>query len=314
MTALGSGCGTTPARNGAQEAGMRSDTMTSASEGQQARGDAPKTEGKSPRSGAWLLGIGRKLAPFVLAGLAVSTGCSQTNETRTIGPYTLAISETTTPAVPPSGEGEGVYQTQATVVLPLIDRPKDLTGDRVKPYPRVIWYPSSALQVQLTYVITNLGAENTVIELLVDGFNEFVRYEPLAHVDDEGDVSTDLSMVNRRIIVPGKGRVMGTVSYDDFERMATALAIIMNQVPNPFHAVEEHTDLFTDPMTKPYLPSQIDGLTGFNLSLRSLGPNKIALEATVELIDHQGLLVAEGNASTARPPNTVIHPVVAETM
>ena len=43
-------------------------------------------------------------------------------------------------------------------------------------------------------------------------------------------------------------------------------------------------------------------------------PNKIALEATVELIDHNGLLVAEGNEATskARPPTTKYHPVIAE--
>jgi hypothetical protein len=291
---------------------MRSESRHFTENATSARGFAPIAEGKSPRT-AWLRRAARTLASAVVGIAAlVSSGCSQTNETRTIGPYTLAITDTTTPSVPPSGNGDGIYQVQTTVVVPLIERPKDLTGDRVKPYPRVIWYPSSALQMQLSYVVSNLGDANTTIEILVDGFNEFVRYEPLAHIDDEGNASTDLSMVNRRVIVPARGRVSGTVSYDDFERMATALAIIMNGAPNPFHVVEEHTNLFTDPLTKPYLPTQIDGLTGFNVSVRSLGPNKIGLEATVELIDHEGLLVGEGSPSSARPPNTVIHPAVAE--
>lgn len=290
---------------------MRSESIERGARASATRAAPPATEGDSPRSA--VRGI-RRWSAVVLAGLAVgcalSFGCSQTNETRTIGPYTLAITDTTPPAVPAVGDSDPIFETRTTVVLPLIDRPKDLTGDKVKPYPRAIWYASSALQMQLTFVLTNLGAADTSVEVLVDGFNEFVRYVPVAHLSEEG-TSIDLSMVNRRIIVPAHGRATGTVSYDDFERMATALAIIENNAPNPFHVVEEHTNLFTDPQTKPLLPQVIDGLTGFDISLRSMGPNKIALEATVELIDHQGLLVPEGDPSTARPPTTVINPVVA---
>jgi hypothetical protein len=118
-------------------------------------------------------------------------------------------------------------------------------------------------------------------------------------------------MVDRRLLLPAKGRVTGTISFDDFERVAIELGIIMNGAPNPFHVVEPHTELFSDVQTKPYIPTLIAGLTGFDLSVRSNGPAKLALEATLEVDDRAGLLVAEGEASKARPPGKRYNPVVA---
>ncbi len=250
--------------------------------------------------------------------------CSSANkDNRTFGPYTLAISETTKPALATPGGGaplvdpadppagiDGIYQVQTSVIVPLIDRPA-IEGAAVKPYPRPIWYTSADLRLQLTYVITNLEDKPRSIELLVDGWNEFIRYTPLVTIDDEGNVNADRSMVDRRILLPAKGRVVGTVSFDDFERMALELGIIMNGAPNPFHVVEPHTEIFTDIQTKPFIPTVTAGLTGFDLNVRSLGPAKLALEATLEVDDRKSLLVAEGETSGARPPGKRYNPVVA---
>lgn len=117
------------------------------------------------------------------------------------------------------------------------------------------------------------------------------------------------------MIIPAYSTVSGRISYDDFERMAMALAILTSNPPpdNPFHVVEPHTKLTTDPLTAPLLPQVIDGITGFDLSLRARGTVKVVLEATLELVDHTENgehLVAEGDVSSYRPPRKYV-PVVA---
>lgn len=246
------------------------------------------------------------LVPVALAALAClafgSASCGSTSDPRTVGVYTLAIGDNTPPAYQAMGQGGGVdaaiYEVQVPITLPLREKPT-LPGDAVKPYDAPVWYGPRDVQVQVSYVVTNLGESDVVAEILVDGWNEFIRYTPKVTVDAEGNVSEDLSTNGRRVIVPAQGRVRGVFSYDDMERIAMDLAAIMNGAPNPFHIVEPHTRLLDDPTTKGYVPAVIDGLTGFDLSLRTTYKVKLAVEATVEVVDHGGYLVPEGSASNA---------------
>ncbi|GAC1542221.1 MAG: hypothetical protein NVS3B10_31090 [Polyangiales bacterium] len=265
--------------------------------------------------------LGRAPGPLTALALVGATvvgaaACKGSVETRTIGPITLALSDATPVAkVPAAGGaggagGAGLFETQASVVLPLTQRPADGAAAS-KPYPRAIWYGASDLQVQVTYTISNLSDDAVIFELLVDPWNEFIRYTPQVSVDEEGRISADASPIDRRIILDPRARISGTVSYDDFYRMALDLAVIMNGSPNPFHVIEPHTKILTDPQTSYLIPSQIDGLTGFDLSLRSSSKAKLALEATVELIDHGGYLVAEGTTSNASPPAERYTPKIA---
>lgn len=254
-----------------------------------------------------LAGIVRRgVMPFVaaIAALVGSTSCGSTDDPRTIGVYTLALSDKSTPAFSSPGGDAAVYEVQVQVVLPLIDKP-NLPGPDVDPYKAPVWYTPRDLQVQCSFVVTNLGDTDVTAEVLLDGWNEFIRYSPKVSVDDEGNLQEDLSTNGRRVIVPAHSRIQGVFSYDDLERVAMDLATIMNEqalgvVPlNPFHIVEVHTRLLDDALTKPYVPSVIDGLTGFDLSLRTTQQVKLELEATLEVVDHGGFLVADGSASNA---------------
>lgn len=270
------------------------------------RGVAPTGEGNTPQRGRFAVAL--STIATIAAALALLTSCGHAEDTRTVGPYTLALTDTTKPALgDPGGQG-AVYETQVAIALPLTDPPA-LEGAGSRPYPRPVWYTSNDLRVQLQYVITNFEDKEIVVELMVDGWNEFIRYSPTVSVDEEGNVNADRAMVDRIIIVPAKSRVTGTVSYDDFERAALSLATIMNGAANPFHVVEPHTNILSDPATAPFVPSVIDGITGFDLSLRSSTAVKVAVEATVELIDHGDHLVANGAPFTARPPRRY-HPVL----
>jgi len=257
--------------------------------------------------------VARHLAVVVTtaASIFVATSCGGTTDQRTDSRvYTLAVTDKTPPALS-AGDGSGVYQVQVPIVLPLIPRPQDLPGTAVKPYPRAIWYTPNDLEVQVSYVLTNAGDDDLNMEILVDGWNEFIRYTPTVSVDNEGRVNADLSTLDRRVFIHGHERLTGVFSFDDMQRVAYDLATIMNGDPNPFHVVEAHTRLLEDPSTAPYVPSIIDGLTGFDLSIRTMQSAKVELEATLEMIDHGGYLVAEGSTSDARPPGTRYRPVVA---
>lgn len=251
------------------------------------------------------------LVAATAGSIFIATACGNTADQRTDSRvFTLAMTDKTPPALS-AGNGGGVYEMQVPVAIPLIERPAQLPGTQVKPYPRVVWYTPSDLRVQVSYVLTNAGDQDLDVEILLDGWNEFIRYTPMVSVDEEGNVNADLSTLDRRVYIHGHERLTGTFSFDDMERVAYDLATIMNGAPNPFHVVESHTKLLDDLSTKPYVPSVIDGITGFDLSVRTMQPANLELEATLEMIDQGGFLVPDGTPSKAGPPSTRYRPVVA---
>lgn len=268
-------------------------------------------EGETPhRAGA----IPRRtmLLATLCAALAVSCN-SDPRDARSFGPYVAAIKADTPPAF--ASDEAAIFQVRRSIALPIKPRPPQVPA--TPPYPAGVWYSPNELRVQLTYVVTNLEDKEVQVELLVDGWNEFRAYTPQISADDEGNVTADRSCVQRPIILPAKGRVSGTVSYDDFERMAAALAGIMNKAPNPFHLLDPSVDLYSSVLAKPYIPAVIDGITGFDLSLRSrAGAVRVAVEATVEVIDRAEILMEEGNegASTNRRPQPLIPQIAAPAM
>lgn len=265
-------------------------------------------EGATPhKTGA----IPRRTALLCAVAVALVSACgSDPRDARTFGPYVAAI-KSDTPAAIAGEDAAAVIQVRRSVALPLKARPPGL--QRTAPYPGGVWFTPSELRVQLNYVITNLEDKEIQVELLVDGWNEFRAYAPQMRVVEEEGVEADRSCVQRPLIIPAKGRVTGTVSYDDFERMATALAIIMNNAPNPFHVLDPTVDLYSSPLAKPFIPSVISGISGFDLSLRSrAGAVRVAVEGTVDIIDLGELLMEEGNegSSPNRRPQELI-PVIA---
>ncbi|MGZ6087083.1 MAG: hypothetical protein ACXWUE_26640 [Polyangiales bacterium] len=235
-----------------------------------------------------------------------ASSCGGTRDSRTNGPFYVAITDKTPAAL--MGDQGGVYQVRRSIPIPLGEKP-DIPG--LKPYPGGVWYTPADLRVQMSYVITNMEDKDVTVELLVDGWNEFIWYSPQVKLDDEGQVQADRSCVDRHIIIPAKSRAEGRVSFDDFERMAQALAAIENKAPNPFHVVEPSTS-FDDPLIKPYMPEVIDGITGFDLSLRATEPVRVVVEATLELVDLKGVLVEEGTDSkNRRSSKKELQPVVA---
>lgn len=252
----------------------------------------PRTVGAIPRRTA--LGV----LAGTFAGVTASgwlAGCGSPREQRTVGPYVVAITEST-PAVV-EGEEASVFQVGRSIALPLKDRPSGLP--RTQPYRGAVVFTPDHLRVQMSYVLSNLEDRQVTVAVLVDAWNEFDFYSPQVRVVDD-EIVADRSTVDRLVVLPPLSRVRGTVSFDDFERVALALATIGNDAPNPFHVLEPSTEIRESPLAAPYVPPIISGITGFDLSLRSGEAVRVAIEATVELLDLGEVLVPEGSDSKNR--------------
>lgn len=258
-------------------------------------GFGPRTLGALPRRAF----LSRTLGGAVVAAFA-PLGCGTAPETRTWGPFVVAMTETTPAAL--TGDEASLFQVRRSIAVPVKPRPEGLSA--TPGYRRPVWITPEQLRTQLSYVITNLEDREVQIELLVDGWNGGFYYSPQVRVVEDG-IEADRSCVQRLLILPAKGRVEGRVSYDDFERMAIALAGMTNtqgRAPNPFHLLDPTTKLYESPLSKPYIPAVIESVLGFDLSLRSTAAVRVAVEATVEALDRDGVLMDSDEEDTS--PNT----------
>lgn len=258
-------------------------------------GSGPRSLGSLPRRDF----LSRTLGGAVVAALA-PLGCGTAPETRTWGPFVVAMTEAT-PAVL-AGPEASLFQVRRPIAFPIKQRPEGLQA--TPGYRRPVWITPDQLRTQLSYVITNLEDRELQLELLVDGWNGGFYYSPQARVVDQ-DIEADRSCVQRLMIVPPKGRLEGRVSFDDFERMAIALAGMTNtqgRAPNPFHLLDPTTKLYESPLSKPFIPSVIESILGFDLSLRSTAAVRVAVEATVEALDRDEVLMDSGEEDST--PNT----------
>lgn len=262
-------------------------------------GTHPQPQGVARRGFLKSLGLGAGVVAVPGLG-AFAAGCAGPTDRRTEPTAVIAITETTAPAV--TTEEDAIYQVTRPMPVPLVARPaSNLLGPAVKPYARGLWYSPSDLRIQCTYVVSNLTNATLRAEILFDMWNEFIYYAPAVTVSEEEGLQADRSSIDRLVDIPAKSRVVASVSFDDFERAAVALAIMLDPArPNDFHLVDPATNLFQSALAKPYLPSAIDGITGFDLSLRVSGavgaPPKVVVEATLELEDRTGtLLVKDGD-------------------
>lgn len=230
-----------------------------------------------------------------LVAAAAPLGCGIAPQGRTWGPFIVAITQATPALI--AGDEASLFQVTRPIGFPIKPRPRDLP--RTAGYRHGVWITPNELRTQLSYVISNLEDTDLEVELLVDAWNGSRFYAPQVRlVDDE--VEADRSCVQRLMIVPAKGRVEGRVSFDDFERMAIALAGMTNEgnnAPNPFHLLDPSTELYESPLSKPYIPAVIESILGFDLSLRTRAAARVAVEATVEAIDLAEVLVPEGDTS-----------------
>ncbi|HXX68228.1 MAG TPA: hypothetical protein VEK07_13645, partial [Polyangiaceae bacterium] len=258
--------------------------------------------------------------------------CAGSSSDQEIQPVDLGMTSTIAPYY--SDGNLTLYQVNVPVPLP-VRRPTQAELQSLgaapagTPYPRAPFLTDGDESLEVHYVVSNLDAAPHTIWMLIDPWNEFVRYNPGVTVvsDDETDPNFgyDLSFY-----VDGNSRVEGDLTSDDMEEVAIKLAAaenvisqaaaistqamagngtdpttLVNHIFNP-----QNWSNTNDPLFTPWVPPVIAGLTGFDLGLRSVNaPANVAVEITIQIQDLNGnRLVAETSTDQIGIPPTVISP------
>jgi hypothetical protein len=289
-------------------------------------------------SGVWGPVLGsRALALSVCALAPFAAGCGEEEETRILDPVQVAMDENITPVY--EDEEMSIYEVKRSVAFPII-APNDeamaaLQNNPMEPYDRQPWITLEDVRVQLSWTVTNLDDVQHTVQIIIDPWNEFGWYYPgLTLVDaEEGEYLPNLSGIDRRFVLDGanKGkysRRQGVFTYEDLDEMARDFATVMALIDNPptslpgggmleegetalptyvNHAFDEQNHSERDPLTRPWVPGVVAGLTGIDMGLRTTEPARIALEVVVEITDQgTGKVRQEGENDALLPKNDTI--------
>ena len=276
-----------------------------------------------------LLGVARSVPAALLTACALSvsavllTACTSSGNNQVTSPTVLGMTSTVTPAYD-DGEQQ-IYQVKVPVTLPL-RRPTSAEASALKaqdPYPRAPFLLNSDLQIEIRYTVTNLDPTPHNVDLLLDPWNEFVRYVPGLQIDED-DVLPDQSGYDRSILLAPMSRSEGIITSDDMTELAIDLATVediqkhpptdpdadvnglMNHVFDPQNRSNDG-----DPLISQYIPKVIAGLTGFDLGLRTVEKANVAVEITIEIVDLNGdrvLPFGSTDSKLGRPGTTITPP------
>ena len=274
-----------------------------------------------------------RLAKSAMIGAALAlAACANTDANQVTSPIALGMTDSLGAYY---SDGQlTIYEVQKPVALP-IRRPTD---DEVKalgktdPYPRSPFLLAGDLRVEVRFTLSNLDDASHNVELLLDPWNEFVRYRPGVQVVSDEETTPNFSGYDRLIVVPGKSRVVGTITADDTNELAvdlaTAEAIMKNPPPDgqdgsvPIAALFNHVfnlqnrSSAPDPLIDPYIPKVIAGLTGFDLGVRTYEHATVAVEIVIDVTDLNGnrVIPAGDGAKPSGPPGTILQPPSGGTM
>ena len=265
-------------------------------EPQNAGSIAPQRGGRGPR---WC---------GLLVALHAAVACSPDEEQRTLEPARVAMNESVA-AIYDDGDLV-IYEVKAPYQLPIIAPSEstqgDLQAEGTEPYGAEPWVYNDQVEVQVSWLISNLDPETHNVELILDPWNEFGRYWPGVTVidEEEGEALPNLSGYDRLMEIPGtnapgEARVHGVITFANMRELAIDFATVINIIQNPppeedgsygaatlvNHAFDIHNSSENDPLVRSYVPDVIAGLTGFDFGLRTFEPVNVALEIVVEIVD-----------------------------
>lgn len=270
------------------------------------------------RLAAAALGFGT----FALA--AGLPGCAGDGNTEVMPPVVLGLVDT---AAPTYDDGQvQIYQVTREVRMPFRapnegERPQG----RPDPYPNHPFQVTTDTRTTVRFTLSNLDDRQHTVELLIDPWNEFVRYQPGVTMDEEETIP-NLSGIDRFFIVPPKGRVEGIITPDDMNELAIDLVTAMKLMATPPPAEGDFggPSLFNrafniqnrssepDPVLAGWLPTgPIATVIGFDLGLRTYEQAKLAVELVIDIEDTNGeRTIKSGEEGDRRIgiPGTVLTP------
>jgi hypothetical protein len=268
------------------------------------------------------MGGSRAAAALCIGALMAASACASSDSNQVMPPVVLGMTSDLSPVY---DDGElKLYEVQIPVELPILDpQPGAVTGNAVDPFPDPIYLHASDVRIEIRFTLSNLDDTDHNVELLVDPWNEFVRYQPGVIIVDNNAIP-DFSGYDKRFVVPAKSRVGGALTPDDTTELevdlATAMAvnahppsaqsaISANQLMNRIFNLQNRSN-DGDPLLTPYIPAEIPGLTGFDLGLRTEESATLAVEIVVDITDLNGnrVLPPGTKAATIGKPSDTLTP------
>ncbi len=262
----------------------------------------------------------------VVTSAIVASACASNDQKEVLPPVVLGMLEDTAPAYD-DGQ-EQIYQVSREVRLPYRSpRGDERPRGNLDPYPRPPFHVATDSRVTIRFTLSNLGDEQSVVELLIDPWNEFVRYVPGFSEGRMNEMLPNFSGIQRTFIVPGKSRVEGIITPDDMVELATDLTVAMALAArppdenSPFRGAALYNRTFEaqnrssepDPVLAPWMPASKDkvaAVTGFDVGLRTRAPAKVAVELVIDIEDlHGERVIMDGEEGTRLGrPGTVLTP------
>jgi hypothetical protein len=273
---------------------------------------SPAAAGQHPPT---RVGSRPRFLPFAVATTLAAVACSQSANNQTTPPVDLGMTSTMTPYY--QSQDLTLYEAQTPVALP-VKQPSSsdlasLGGTPAgTPYPHAPWLTADDEQLEVHYILSNIDSTQHTVWLLIDPWNEFVRYSPgVTVVDDEE--STPNFGYDLPFLLPAMSRVEGTITTDDMHEIAIKLASVENLLASPqamaaadagadagmmntFNSTGYANNIMNpqnrsnggDPIYTPWIPPVIAGLTGFDLGIRTSEQANVAVEITIDVQDVNG--------------------------
>jgi hypothetical protein len=272
-------------------------------------GNSPAAEGPRPPT---RVGARPRRAALGVLALALVGACSNGSADQTTPPVDLGMTSGLTPYY--SDQQVTIYEVQKPVPLPV----RAPSGDDLKalgpapantPYPHAPYLTVDDESLEVHYTISNLDSQQHTVWLLLDPWNEFVRWDPGVQVVSDEETVPNYGY-DLPFIVPAMSRVQGTITPDDMHEIAIKLASVENllsqvapmpgqgmtmgdggtppndpnannNMPMGFDATSIANNIFNplnrsnggDPLYLPWIPPVIAGVTGFDLGLRTTDKN-----------------------------------------
>jgi hypothetical protein len=275
------------------------------------------------------------VAGLAAAAVGLGVACQSNSSDQVTQPIDLGMTSTLTAYY--SDQNATLYMVQTPVQFP-VKKPSSAQQSALggapagTPYPNAPWLTADAERVEVRYTVSNLDSQDHNVWLLIDPWNEFVRWVPgVSVVSDEETVPNygyDLYFP-----VPAMSRIQGTYTSDDMHEIAIKLASTMNALGSPqaqaaaaadagtmntFNATGIANNIFNpqnrsnggDPVYTPWIPPIIAGLTGFDLGLRTTEQANIEVEIVVDIQDVNGnrFVAADSTDPQLGPPPATLSP------
>ena len=216
---------------------------------------------------------------------ALAAGCNATSDDQVTSPTVLGMTASLAPAYN-DGE-EMIFQVKTPVALPYRKPTAAETAalGPEDPYPHFPFLQKSDSRVNIRYTLSNLDTTPHVVTLMLDPWNEFVRWVPGLVLGDDDSIP-DESGYSKVVSVAAMSRLEGTITSDDVDELATDLATVENiQAHPPASAAGDDDDDDTtdanldglynhvfdpqnrsnedDPLLTGLIPTVVPGIVGF---------------------------------------------------